>query len=81
LVSELGESEWSDGTARGDAAESGGSGGSARGGGMGRLGPGFSFSFSGQIPVFTGNGIPFRNFGEFRRISVDFGRNLLNFEF
>ena len=42
---------------------------------------GFSFSFSGQIPVFTGNGIPFRNFGEFRRISVDFGRNLLNFEF
>ena len=45
-------------------------------------GPGFSFSFSGQIPVFTGNEISFRNFGKFRsEISVNFGRNLLNFEF
>jgi len=42
---------------------------------------GFTISFSGRIPVIGGNGIPFRNFGEFRRISVDFGRNLLNFEF
>ena len=44
-------------------------------------GPGFTVSFSGEIPLLGGNGIPFRNFGEFRRISVDFGRNLLNFEF
>jgi len=43
--------------------------------------PGFTISFFGRIPVIGGNGIPFRNFGEFRRISVDFGRNLLNFEF
>ena len=44
-------------------------------------GTGFTVSFSGEIPLLGGNGIPFRNFGEFRRISVDFGRNLLNFEF
>ena len=31
--------------------------------------------------MFSGNGIPFRNFGKFRRISLNFGRNLLNFEF
>ena len=43
--------------------------------------PGLTISFSGEIPVIGGNGILFRNFGEFRRISVDFGRNLLNFEF
>ena len=42
---------------------------------------GLTISFSGQIPVFSGNGIPFRNFGKFRRISLNFGRNLLNFEF
>ena len=42
---------------------------------------GLTISFSGQIPVFSGNGIPFRNFGKFRRISLSFGRNLLNFEF
>ena len=43
--------------------------------------PGLTISFFGQIPVFSGNGIPFRNFGKFRRISLNFGRNLLNFEF
>ena len=43
--------------------------------------PGLTISFSGQIPVFTGNEISFRNFGKFRGISVNFGRNLLNFEF
>ena len=42
---------------------------------------GLTISFSGEIPVIGGNGIPFRNFGKFRRISVDFERNLLNFEF
>ena len=42
---------------------------------------GLTISFSGQIPVFSGNGIPFRNFDKFRRISLNFGRNLLNFEF
>ena len=31
--------------------------------------------------MFSGNGIPFRNFGKFRPISLNFGRNLLNFEF
>ena len=36
--------------------------------------PGFTISFSGRIPVIGGNGIPFRNFGEFRRISANFGR-------
>ena len=45
------------------------------------LHPVLTISFSGQIPVFTGNEISFRNFGKFRRISVNFGRNLLNFEF
>ena len=49
--------------------------------GHGQQGPGLTISFSGQIPVFSGNGIPFRNFGKFRRISLNFGRNLLNFEF
>jgi len=48
---------------------------------FGLLGAGLTISFSGQIPVFSGNGIPFRNFGKFRRISLNFGRNLLNFEF
>ena len=47
----------------------------------GESGSGLTISFSGQIPVFSGNGIPFRNFGKFRRISLNFGRNLLNFEF
>ena len=42
---------------------------------------GLTISFSGQILVFTGNEISFRNFGKFRRISMNFGRNLLNFEF
>ena len=46
-----------------------------------RFSPGLTISFSGQISVFSGNGIPFRNFGKFRRISLNFGRNLLNFEF
>ena len=31
--------------------------------------PGLTISFSGEIPVIGGNGIPFRNFGEFRWIS------------
>ena len=43
--------------------------------------PGLTISFSGEIPVIGGNGIPFRNFGDFRRISVNFGRFFLNFEF
>ena len=43
--------------------------------------PGLTISFSGEIPVIGGNGIPFRNSGEFRRISVNFGRIFLNFEF
>ena len=48
---------------------------SRRQGGAHRGGcPGLTISFSGQIPLFSGNGIPFRNFGKFRRI-------LLNFEF
>ena len=34
-----------------------------------------------EIPVFTENEISFRNFGKFWWISVDFGRNLLNFKF
>ena len=42
---------------------------------------GLTISFSDEIPVFSGNEISFRNFGKFRRISVNFGRNLLNFEF
>ena len=28
--------------------------------------PGLTISFSGEIPVIGGNGIPFRNFGEFQ---------------
>ena len=40
-----------------------------------------TISFSLQIPVFSGNEISFRNFGKFRRISVNFGRIFLNFEF
>ena len=42
---------------------------------------GLTISFFGEIPVIGGNGIPFRNSGEFRRISVNFGRIFLNFEF
>ena len=42
---------------------------------------GLTISFSDEIPVFSGNEISFRNFGKFRRISLDFGRNLLKFEF
>ena len=44
------------------------------------LQPGLTISFSGEIPVIGGNGIPFRNFGEFRRISVNFGRFFFNFQ-
>ena len=46
-----------------------------------RMRAGLSISFSGEIPVIDGNGIPFRNFGDFWRISVNFGRFFLNFEF
>ena len=33
---------------------------------------GLTISFSGQIPVFTGNEISFRNFGKFRSKFVEF---------
>ena len=42
---------------------------------------GLTISFSDEIPVFSGNEISFRNFGKFRRISVNFSRIFLNFEF
>ena len=40
--------------------------------GLGHVQPGLTISFSGQIPVFTGNEISFRNFGEFRSKFVEF---------
>ena len=42
---------------------------------------GLTFSFFFRIPVMGGNEISERNFGGFRRISVNSIRNFLNFEF